>query len=223
MLEPWEGRKALDTHFLYLVSKHVRKHVLSPPASQRGKWEGHTDWETVQELLLSCSLVSCAVWDAGNDTGRHTPEAGSLLLLAVVLSSVVAVFRGKGNEERACPGVFHVVLWKLKGYWREAPGWDRQPEPHGGSWGTSSSSASKPSHTNNRSVTANPTTNQCQMSTSHLFSSPPPSPAPDAQWMAVKRASAAPKPHLVQLACSPLQTGRCLASSWRQVTISWLW
>lgn len=68
------------------------------------------DWETVQELLPSCSLVSCAVQDAGNDMGRHRPEEGSLLLLAVVLSSVVAVLRAKGNEEWVCPGVFQVVL-----------------------------------------------------------------------------------------------------------------
>lgn len=106
-----EGRKALDTRFLYLLSKRAKKHVLSSGEPKRHVRGSHgLGKKTVQKSLPSCSSVSYAAQDAGSETGRHRPEELSLLLLSVVSSSVVAVFRAEGNQERACPGVFQVVL-----------------------------------------------------------------------------------------------------------------
>lgn len=64
MLEPWEGRKALDTHFLYLLSKRARKHVLSssePKRQVRGS-HGLGNCAGIAPFLLLGLMCSTGCW-----------------------------------------------------------------------------------------------------------------------------------------------------------------
>lgn len=159
MLEPWEGRKALNTHFLYLLSKRARKHVLqrAKEASERVTRTGKlcrncslpAPWSHVQYGMLvmtregtdlkkspfCSSLLCCPLW-------QQSSELKGTRNRLVQESSKWCCESSKGTRERHWDGIGNQSLT-------------------GAAEGHPPAQPQRPSHTNNRPVRANPTTNLC--------------------------------------------------------------